>query len=119
MNNEWSIDIFTRNLKKYMEQSGKNQKEMAAIVGVSAPTFHDWLKGNKMPRMANVQKLADYFGVNLSDLIEDNSFAVEQAIFEAKILKDKELMDMVKLYLKLDKKNKRAVRQMVEALSAE
>ena len=70
MDKEWSIDIFTKNLKIYMEQFGKNQKEMAAIVGVSPPTFHDWLKGKKMPRMNNVQKLADYFGVKLSDLIE-------------------------------------------------
>ena len=51
--------------------ANKNQKEMAAIVGVSAPTFHDWLKGKKMPKMSNVQKLADYFGVKLSDLIEE------------------------------------------------
>lgn len=48
----------------------KESEEMAAIVGVSPPTFHNWLKGKKMPRMNNVQKLADYFGVKLSDLIE-------------------------------------------------
>lgn len=71
MKKEWTIDIFTKNLKHYMEQFDKNQKEMADIVGVSAPTFHDWLKGKKMPRMNNVQKLADYFGVGLSDLIEE------------------------------------------------
>lgn len=71
MNKEWTIDIFTKNLKYYMEQFDKTQKEMADIVGVSPPTFHDWLKGKKMPRMNNVQKLADYFGVALSDLIED------------------------------------------------
>ena len=55
MDKEWSIDIFTKNLKIYMEPFGKNQKKMAAIVGVSLPTFHDWLKGKKMPRMNNVQ----------------------------------------------------------------
>ena len=55
MYKEWSIDIFTKNLKMYMEPFGKNQKKMAAIVGVSLPTFHDWLKGKKMPRMNNVQ----------------------------------------------------------------
>ena len=55
MDKEWSIDIFTKNLKMYMEPFGKNQKKMAAIVGVSLPTFHDWLKGKKMPRMNNVQ----------------------------------------------------------------
>ena len=71
MNKEWTIDIFTRNLKYYMKKFDKTQKEMASLVGVSAPTFHDWLNGNKMPRMKNVQKLADCFGIALSDLIED------------------------------------------------
>ena len=55
MDKEWSIDIFTKNLKMYMEPFGKNQKKITTIVGVSLPTFHDWLKGKKMPRMNNVQ----------------------------------------------------------------
>lgn len=70
MNNEWDIKIFTDNFEKYMRMSGKNQKEIAAAVGVSAPTVNDWLKGKKMPKMQNVQKLADLFHVNLSDLVE-------------------------------------------------
>lgn len=70
MKNEWDIKIFTDNFDKYMKLSGKNQKEVAAAVGVSAPTVNDWLKGKKMPKMPNVQKLADCFGVKLSDLVE-------------------------------------------------
>ena len=70
MKNEWDIKIFTDNFDKYMKLSGKNQKEIAAAVGVSAPTVNDWLKGKKMPKMPNVQKLADCFGVKLSDLVE-------------------------------------------------
>lgn len=70
MKNEWDIKIFTDNFEKYMRMSGKNQKEIAAAVGVSAPTVNDWLKGKKMPKMQNVQKLADLFHVNLSDLVE-------------------------------------------------
>ena len=70
MKNEWDIKIFTDNFEKYMRMSGKNQKEIAAAVGVSAPTVNDWLKGKKMPKMHNVQKLADLFHVNLSDLVE-------------------------------------------------
>ena len=70
MKNEWDIKIFTDNFEKYMRMSGKNQKEIAAAVGVSAPTVNDWLNGKKMPKMQNVQKLADLFHVNLSDLVE-------------------------------------------------
>lgn len=70
MKNEWSKEVFSKNLQFYMEQSGRTQKELAEIMGVSAPTFHDWVKGKKFPRIDKVQKLADYFGVLKSDLIE-------------------------------------------------
>lgn len=71
MTSEWSKEVFSRNLQMYMERSGKTQKEMAEIIGVTAPTFHEWAKGKKFPRIDKVQKLADYFGILKSDLIED------------------------------------------------
>ena len=71
MANEWSKKVFAKNLTRYMELSGKNQKELAEIAGVSAPTFNEWVKGKKFPRIDKIQKMADYFGVLKSDLIED------------------------------------------------
>lgn len=123
MNSEWSIDIFTKNLKKYMEQSGKNQKEMAAIIGVSAPTFHDWLKGNKMPRMANVQKLADHFGINLSDLIEEKMTEEKEkdnktiAGIIVRMRNDAEFLSVVKILYSLDADKFTGVKQMLNAFS--
>lgn len=67
----WSKEVFARNLRSYMESRGKNQKELAEIVGVSAPTMNDWLKGKKYPRIDKIEILANYFGILKSDLIED------------------------------------------------
>lgn len=69
----WSKDIFAKNLRMYMEKEGKNQKELAEIVGVSAPTMNDWIKGKKFPRIDKIEMLADYFGILKSDLIEDKT----------------------------------------------
>lgn len=71
MQAEWSKDVFARNLKMYMDMAGKNQKEMAEIIGVSAPTFNEWLKAKKYPRIDKIERLANYFGILKSDLIED------------------------------------------------
>ncbi|MBR5874497.1 MAG: helix-turn-helix transcriptional regulator [Oscillospiraceae bacterium] len=73
MTNEWSKEVFSKNLQMYMERSGKTQKELAEIMGVTAPTFHEWVKGKKFPRIDKVQKLADYFGILKSDLIEEKT----------------------------------------------
>ena len=67
----WSKEVFANNLRFYLERSGKTQKELAEMVGVSAPTMNDWIKGKKYPRIDKIEILADYFGILKSDLIEE------------------------------------------------
>lgn len=67
----WSKEVFANNLRYYMESRGKSQKELAEIVGVSAPTMNDWLKAKKYPRIDKIEILANYFGILKSDLIEE------------------------------------------------
>jgi repressor LexA len=70
-------EIFSRNLKRYLESSGKTQKEVAIFLEVSTGTFCDWMKGRSYPRMDKVQKLADFFGIKKSDLVEDVNVSKE------------------------------------------
>lgn len=67
----WSNGIFAQNLQYYIDITGKTQREVAGVIGVSAPTFNEWIKGKKMPRMEKIEKLANYFGCEKSDLLED------------------------------------------------
>ena len=69
----WSKEIFAKNLKHYMDIHGINQKELSSIVGVSAPTVNDWMKAKKYPRIDRIERMANYFGIQKSDLIEDKS----------------------------------------------
>ena len=123
MKNEWDIKIFTDNFDKYMKLSGKNQKEIAAAVGVSAPTVNDWLKGKKMPKMPNVQKLADCFGVKLSDLVEKkvtkemekNNDIMSDII--VRLRTDEGFFEVVETLNSLDKEQLDGVLQMLQAFT--
>ena len=64
-------NIFAKNLKKYMELNGKSRREVSETLGVSYYTFSDWVNGKKYPRMDKVERLANYFGIKKSDLIEE------------------------------------------------
>jgi transcriptional regulator with XRE-family HTH domain len=123
MNNEWSKDVFAKNLRYYMEKSGKNQKEMAAIIGVSAPTFNEWLKGKKFPRIDKVEKIAQYFGILKSDLIEEktkehremqqkNSILTDLTI---RMRTDDDFADLMKGISQLDPVQLASVKQVVDA----
>lgn len=63
--------IFKRNLLKYLGTTPQN--EVAKAIDVSPQTFNTWCQGIAIPRMGKLQLLADYFGINKSDLIEDKS----------------------------------------------
>ena len=82
-------EIFSRNLKRYVDNSGKKQKEVADAIYVSAGTFCDWIKGRAYPRMDKLQLLADYFGINKSDLVEDINVIPEAVSDE-----DQEVLDL-------------------------
>jgi repressor LexA len=54
-----------------MDINKKSRRDVSEAIGVSYYTFTDWVNGKKYPRMDKVEKLADYFGILKSDLIED------------------------------------------------
>lgn len=63
--------IFARNLNKYMEMCNKKQADIINDLGINKSAISTWINGTRMPRMDKVQALADYFGVNKSDLLEE------------------------------------------------
>ena len=83
--------IFSTNLKSLLTERSKNQLEVAKSIGVSPQTFNTWTQGIAIPRMGKLQKLADYFGVNKSDLLEEHSASEEDDYYineEARRLAD-------------------------------
>lgn len=71
MTDEEQKKIFSKNLNYYIEKSQKTQKEIADAIEVSPQTFNTWCQGIAIPRMGKVQRLADYFKIGKSDLIDD------------------------------------------------
>ena len=68
--------VLAKNLSYYLNRTGKSQREMAEIVGVSPAAFSYWINGRKYPRIDKIELLANYFGVLKSDLIEEKSSSV-------------------------------------------
>lgn len=69
--------IFSKNLNSLLAQRNKTQKEVADAISVSPQTFNTWCQGIALPRMGKVQRLADYFKVEKSDLIDEKSNSLD------------------------------------------
>lgn len=70
---EYDKKIFSENLKKQAAIAGENQPDIAEVLGVTKSAVNAYFMGNKMPRMDRIKKLADHFGCNVSDLIDDKT----------------------------------------------
>lgn len=73
MSNIGNKETMAKNLKYYIERSGKDRRELAEIWGFPYSTITEWINGKKYPRIDRIEVMADYFGVLKSDLIEEKT----------------------------------------------
>ena len=73
MSNIGNKETMSKNLKYYIERSGKDRKELAETWGFPYSTVTEWINGKKYPRIDRIEIMADYFGILKSDLIEEKT----------------------------------------------
>lgn len=71
MSAEENKRIMARNIKKFMDQKGVTNQQVCDALGFKYTTFMDWIKAVTYPRIGKVEAMANYFGCEKSDLIED------------------------------------------------
>ena len=57
-------------LRELRENAGFSQCSLAARLGLTPPTINRWEHGRACPRLQNLKKLADLYGVSVRDLKE-------------------------------------------------
>ena len=96
MTNEEQLKKFAFNLKFYIANSGKSQKEVAQDLGFNQTTFNTWCVGKILPSLGKIQMIADYFGIGKSDLLgesdsryhfDDETAELAQEMFDNKDLR--------------------------------
>lgn len=77
MSSQDSKEIMARNIKRYMERKGVTKQQVCDALGFKYTTFVDWINAVTYPRIGKVEAMANYFGVQKSDLIEEKPTAEE------------------------------------------
>lgn len=62
--------IFSENLKYYMTLNNKDRAKLRDDLKINYSTIRDWTNGRAYPRIDKIELLANYFGIQKSDLIE-------------------------------------------------
>lgn len=88
-------EIFSKNLLRVLHEHDKIQVDVAKAIGVSQQTFNTWCRGIALPRMGKIQLLADYFNIDMSELISEKTAAVPSCadIQKEELLRNYELLN--------------------------
>lgn len=101
---------FAQNLKNIMQKRNKTQSDLVKDLSFRQATVSDWLNGKKYPRMDKVEKLANYLGVSINELLM-------QSVFEPPIpaiqLTDQE-KSMIKKYRQLNADGKLVIDNQID-----
>lgn len=64
-------EIFSRNLKRLMNENNIDRNTLCENLNFRYSTVSEWISAKKYPRIDKIEMLANYFNVKKSDLIED------------------------------------------------
>ena len=62
--------IMADNIMRFMRLHDKTRRQICNDLNISYTTFTDWVNANTYPRIDKIELLANYFGVEKSDLVE-------------------------------------------------
>lgn len=71
-NNLGNKETMAKNIKRYMGITGVSAADMCKVLGVPQSTFSYWLNAKTYPRIDKIEKMANYFGIKKSDLVEEH-----------------------------------------------
>lgn len=107
-NNLGNKETMARNIKYYMDLNSVSSVDMCKILDVPASTFSYWINARTYPRIDKIERMANYFGVSKSDLVEERIVSSPSGI----TLSDDE-QRLVLLYRRADEIDKGTIRNIL------
>lgn len=123
MNIDRNKEIMASNIKRYMEMKGVTNQQLCDALDFKYTTFMDWIKGVTYPRIGKVEAMANYFGCEKSDLIEEkmtedikkDNDTISSIV--VRMTMDKEFLSVVESLYALDSEQIKGIQGMLKAFN--
>ncbi len=123
MDDNRNKQIMASNIKRYMEMKGVTNQQLCDALDFKYTTFMDWIKGVTYPRIGKVEAMANYFGCEKSDLIEEklteeikkDNDTISSIV--VRMTMDKEFLAVVESLYALDSEQIKGIQGMLKAFN--
>lgn len=65
-----NLMVMAENIQYYLDKKGINSVKLAEDLGINYTTIRNWIQGRSYPRIDKIEMMANYFGIEKSDLVE-------------------------------------------------
>lgn len=114
---------FARALTYYLSIKGKTQQDLINDLHYSSSTVSQWCTGKNIPRMDRIEAVANYLGIDKTDLLRDpalfskEKFSTDPALI-AKLLESKPaLYDLFKMSISLSDKDLELLKGLAQRIN--
>lgn len=80
MSNLGNKEIMAKNIKKQMAKNNIRPTDICGTLKIPMPTFSDWINAKTYPRIDKIELMANYFGIEKSDLVEDKNTRLKKGV---------------------------------------
>jgi transcriptional regulator with XRE-family HTH domain len=123
VNTDRNKEIMATNIKRYMAMKGVTNQQLCDALDFKYTTFMDWIKGVTYPRIGKVEAMANYFGCEKSDLIEEklteeikkDNDTISSIV--VRMTADKEFLAVVESLYALDAEQIKGIQGMLKAFN--
>lgn len=106
------MDTIGKRIKFLREKHHLSQTELAQILNVSNKSVSAWERDDKEPRMGAIEKMAVYFGVRKTDIIDGSIYLYKPTHFTP----TKEEEEMIMSCRDLDEKHQKMLKSYIKFL---
>ena len=103
--------IIAENLQELITRSGKDQRNIASDLDINPPTFNQWVTGKATPQVSTLRKVANYFKVPFTYLINDHDDLISEEGKSTEVLPP----DLANMYLELSPDGKETVHETIRS----
>ena len=88
-------EVFSKNIKKFMEINNVDRYKLAEALDIKYTTLSDWINGKIYPKIDKIELIANYFNVSKSALIEEWACLGDDSVDGTVKLMDNKLVKLV------------------------
>lgn len=94
--------VMADNIKRLMKEFNVSQSDICTRLSLKPSTFSDWVNAKTYPRIDKIEMLANYFGVEKSDLIENKTVKASSTVTVYNAVNISQRMNETECQLMLD-----------------